>query len=134
MAERKGKELEISIPVNIIWDDVLMVSLSGVIDSKVAQSMTETILEKIDDVQARMIVLDILSVETLDSAVANHIIKITRITELMGCTCVISGVSGNIAMNIVNLGISLGDVVTRATLKDALQYALGQLGWEVKRK
>ncbi len=134
MTARKGGELEVSVPVNIVWDDILMVSLSGIIDSQVARVTTETILERIDETQAKALVLDILSVETLDSAVANHIIKITRITDLMGCTCIISGVSGNIAMNIVNLGVDLGDVVTRATLKDALQYALGQLGWEVKRK
>ena len=89
-------------------------------------------LEKIAESQARIFILDISGVGVVDTAVANHLIKISRATRLMGCECVISGVSPSIAQTIVDLGIDVGDVKTTSTMKDALATAFKQLGMEIQ--
>ena len=88
-------------------------------------------LEKIAESQARIFILDISGVGVVDTAVANHLIKISRATRLMGCECIISGVSPSIAQTIVDLGIDVGDVKTTSTMKDALATAFKQLGMEI---
>ena len=111
-------------PIHVIWDGILMLPLYGIIDSKKAQDIMELMLDKILQTQSKVIILDILGVVMVDSAVANHLIKITQATKLMGTTCIISGISPPVAQTVVSLGISLGDVDTQATLKDALSKAL----------
>lgn len=124
--------LEKEIPVTLLWDRVLMISLSGVIDSMRAQATMNTMLTRIEETESRIIIMDILGVEAVDTAVANHLIKITQASRLMGCTCVVSGISPEIAQTLVQLGIPLGDVVTRVTMRDALVYAFQIMGLEVK--
>jgi rsbT co-antagonist protein RsbR len=89
-------------------------------------------LEKIAQSQARVFILDISGVGVVDTAVANHLIKISRATRLMGCESIISGVSPAIAQTIVDLGIEVGDVKTTATMKDALGMAFLQLDMEIR--
>ena len=96
---------ELSTPVNILWENVLMVPIFGVLDSKRSQDLMETVLTKIVETGFKTIILDILGVVTVDSAVANHLIKITKATKLMGCGCIISGISPAIAQTLVHLGI-----------------------------
>ena len=120
-------------PVNILWEDILMIPIFGTIDSKRAQEIMETMLTKIIDTGHKTIILDILGVATVDSAVANHIIKIAKATKLMGCACIISGISPEIAQALVNLGIELGDVKTTSTLQDALEVAFETSGFEVRK-
>ena len=91
-------------------------------------------LEKIAESQARLFILDISGVGIVDTAVANHLIKISRATRLLGCECVISGVSPAIAQTVVDLGIYVGNVKTTATMKDALATAFGQLGLAIARE
>ena len=93
----------------------------------------ETILTKIIDTGFKTIILDILGVITVDSAVANHVIKITKATNLMGCNCIISGISPEVAQTLVNLGVELGEVITTSTLRDALECAFENLGLEVRK-
>jgi rsbT co-antagonist protein RsbR len=88
-------------------------------------------LDKIGETQARIFILDISGVGVVDTAVANHLIKITRATRLMGCECTISGVSPSIAQTIVDLGIDVGKVKTTATMKDALSIAFHRVGMEI---
>ena len=95
----------------------------GIIDSLRGQTMLEEILQNIATTNSRVVILDILGVETVDSAVANHLIKITQATRLMGCECVISGISPAIAQTITQLGIPLEGVTTRSKLKDAVALA-----------
>ncbi|MEP4485814.1 MAG: protoglobin domain-containing protein [Halioglobus sp.] len=123
--------MEMSTPVTHIWDGILLLPIVGIIDSKRARDVMNATLEKIAESQARIFILDISGVGVVDTAVANHLIKISRATRLMGCECVISGVSPSIAQTIVDLGIDVGDVKTTSTMKAALATAFKQLGMEI---
>jgi len=129
----KAKKIEIPTPVNILWENVLMIPLFGTIDSKRAQEIMETMLTKVIDTGCKTIILDILGIVTVDSAVANHIIKMTKATKLMGCRCIISGISPEVAQALVDLGIELGDVNTTSTMRDALERAFDISGLEVRK-
>jgi rsbT co-antagonist protein RsbR len=124
--------LEMSTPVTHIWDGILLLPIVGLIDSKRARDVMNATLEKIAQSQARVFILDISGVGVVDTAVANHLIKISRATRLMGCESIISGVSPAIAQTIVDLGIEVGDVKTTATMKDALGMAFLQLDMEIR--
>ncbi len=124
--------LEMSTPVTHIWDGILLLPIVGLIDSKRARDVMNATLEKIAQSQAQVFILDISGVGVVDTAVANHLIKISRATRLMGCESVISGVSPAIAQTIVDLGIEVGDVKTTATMKDALATAFRQLDMEIR--
>lgn len=125
--------LEMSTPVAALWDDVLMLPVVGIIDSRRAQTMMNDVLSKIADSQAKVFVLDISGVAVVDTAVANHLIKITKATRLMGCDCIISGLSSAIAQTIVELGIDVGSVRTTATLRDAVRMAFSLVDTEIRR-
>ncbi|WP_227545927.1 STAS domain-containing protein [Marinobacter fonticola] len=133
MTSKANKAMEIYTPVTLLWDRVLMLPIVGVVDSQRAQSIMDAMLVRISETEARVVILDIEGVETVDTAVANHLIKITQATQLMGCSCVISGISPNIAQTLVQLGIPLTDVVTRATLRDAVHFALQKLGLDIRQ-
>ncbi len=120
-------------PVNILWENILMIPLFGMLDSKRSQEVLETMLQKVIDTGAKVIVLDILGVLTVDSAVANHLIKITRATQLMGCQCIVSGISPEVAQTMVNLGIDLEKVQTTSTLRNALEISFEMLGLEIRK-
>jgi len=114
---------EMATPVMILWKGILLLPIVGTVDSNRTQDIMENMLAEIQDEGSKVIILDILGVPTVDSAVANHLIKITKATKLMGCDCIITGISPGIAQSLVHLGIDLGDVLTKATLKDGLEYA-----------
>jgi rsbT co-antagonist protein RsbR len=123
---------EISTPTIELWDRVLVLPVVGVIDSMRAQQMTNTMLNKIKETSAKVIILDIQGVAAVDTAVANHLIKITKATRLMGCQCIISGISPAVANTIVQLGIDMGDVKTNSTLRDALEHSFTIMNFEVR--
>lgn len=125
--------MEMSTPVTAVWSDILLLPIVGFIDSQRAQDVMSAILSKIDETRARVFIMDISGVAVVDTAVANHLIKITKATRLMGCECMISGLSPAIAQTIVDLGIETGDVRTTATLRDALQAAFATIGVAVNR-
>ncbi|PQO32302.1 STAS domain-containing protein [Bremerella cremea] len=127
IAEQHDSLMQMSTPVTEVWNDILMLPIVGIIDSKRAQDIMTAVLHKIADTHSRSLILDISGVAVVDTAVANHLIKITKATRLMGCTCTISGVSPAIAQTIVELGINVGDIRTTATLKDALRDAFGDM-------
>ena len=104
-----------------------------VVDSLRAQQMMNAMLKKITETSAKVMILDIQGVAAVDTAVANHLIKITQATKLMGCRCIISGISAAVAETLVQLGINLGDVTTNSTLMDALADAFQMLNLEVKK-
>lgn len=118
---------EISTPAIKLWDGVVILPVVGVIDSLRAQQMMNAMLAKIMETSAKVIILDIQGVVAVDTAVANHLIKITKATKLMGCKCIISGISPAVAQTIVQLGVDLGDVNTNSTLSDALKEAFTML-------
>lgn len=117
--------------VHRLWDNILLIPIFGIIDSKRAQDITEAMLTKILETQYKTIILDIIGVMSIDSAVANNLIKMTKATKLMGCECIITNIHPTIAQTMVNLGIDLGNIVTKATLKDGVAYAFSSLGLEV---
>lgn len=130
----KKQENDIPTPVNIIWEGILMISIFGHIDSSRAQEIMETMLNKLVDTGSKVIILDILGVATIDSAVASHLIKITRATRLMGCDSIVSGISPEIAQALVNLGVELGGVITTSTLANALESAFEMSGFEITKR
>lgn len=127
----RKKIMETYTPVTLLWERVLMLPIVGVVDSQRAQTIMDSMLSRVAETESRVVILDIEGVETVDTAVANHLIKITQATQLMGCTCVVSGISPAIAQTLVQLGIPLTNVVTRATLRDAVLYAFQTLGLDV---
>ena len=124
--------LEMSTPVTQIWNGILLLPVVGIIDSKRAQDIMNSTLAKISETQARAFILDISGVAVVDTAVANHLIKITKATRLMGCESTISGVSPAIAQTIVDLGINVGTVKTTANMRAALQGAFQKMGMEIR--
>ncbi len=117
--------IEVATPVTLIWDGILLLPLIGIVDSSRANDIMEKVLGSIVKEHAQAFILDITGVATVDTAVANQFIRISKATSLMGCQSIISGISPAISRTLVELGIALGDVKTTATLKDALNKALG---------
>ena len=120
--------MEMSTPVTSIWEDILLLPIVGIIDSNRAQDIMDSMLNRVAQLQTKVFILDISGVAVVDTAVANHIIKMTKATELMGCQCVISGISPSIAQTMVELGISVGAIKTTSNLKDALKFSFAQTG------
>ncbi len=131
ISEQSEALMEMSTPVTTLWEDILMLPVVGIIESKRSQDIMNAMLSEISATQSKIIILDISGVAIVDTAVANHLIKITKATNLMGCECLISGISPAIAQTIVELGIDVEDVQTTATLRDALQIAFKITGVEI---
>ena len=127
IAESGKAMLEMSTPVTSIWDGILLLPLVGIVDSQRTQDIMDKVLSRISDSQARVFVMDISGVVSVDTAVANNFIRITQATRLMGCEFIISGISPNVARTLVELGANVGEVRTTATLRDALQLALAAI-------
>jgi rsbT co-antagonist protein RsbR len=122
---RQQKELlELSTPVVELWNDVLAIPLVGTLDSSRAQVVMETLLQRIVETGAAIAIIDITGVPTVDTLVAQHLMKTIAAARLMGADCIISGIRPQIAQTIVHLGVDLGEVVTKATLADAFAAAL----------
>lgn len=131
--EQSRSVMEMSTPVTPIWEGILLLPLLGIIDTARTQDIMEKSLTKIAESEAKVFVLDISGVSTVDTAVANQLLKVTRATELMGCSSIISGISPAIAKTLVELGINTGEVRTTATLKDAFEIALTQIGVDLSQ-
>ena len=116
--------LELSSPVTKVWDNILILPVIGTLDSQRAQIMMENLLQKIVDTGCTMSILDITGVPTVDTQVANHLLKTVTSARLLGADCIISGISPAIAQTIVHLGIDLSVIKTKATLQDAMIYAM----------
>ncbi len=120
--------LEMATPVTKIWDGVLFAPIVGIIDSKRAVDIMEKTLGSIAENRASTLVIDISGVAVVDTAVANHLIKITKAAVLMGCQSLISGISPAIAQTITELGVELGSVRTTSTIESALQEVIQENG------
>jgi rsbT co-antagonist protein RsbR len=122
---RQQQELmELSTPVVQLWDNVLALPLIGTLDSERTQVVMESLLQRIVDTGAMIAIIDITGVPTVDTLVAQHLMKTIAAARLMGADCIISGIRPQIAQTIVHLGVNLQDVVTKATLADAFLVAL----------
>jgi rsbT co-antagonist protein RsbR len=120
--------LELSTPVVKLWDGILALPIIGTLDSARTQVVMESLLQAIVDTNSRVAIIDITGVPTVDTIVAQHLLKTVTAARLMGADCIISGVRPQIAQTIVHLGINLLDVTTKATLAAAFAVALQRLG------
>jgi len=125
--------LELSTPVVRLWDSILALPLIGTLDSERTQVVMESLLEKIVETEALIAIIDITGVPTVDTLVAQHLLKTVAAARLMGADCIISGIRPQIAQTIIHLGINLSDVVTKATLADAFAVALQRTGATLAR-
>ena len=125
--------LELSTPVVKLWDGVLALPMIGTLDSARTQVVMETLLQRIVETGSAVAILDITGVPTVDTLVAQHLLKTIAAARLMGDDCIISGVRPQIAQTIVHLGVDLGNVTTKATLADAFALALQRTGQTVVR-
>ena len=123
--------LELSTPVVKLWDGILALPLIGTLDSARTQVVMESLLQKIVDTGAAIAIIDITGVPTVDTLVAQHLLKTVAAARLMGAECIISGIRPQIAQTIVHLGVDLQDVITKATLADAFAVALRKTGLAV---
>ncbi len=123
--QQRDEILELSTPVIQVWDKVLVLPLIGTLDSGRAARLTESLLERIAADQAEVVILDISGVPGIDSGVAQHLLETVEAARLMGTVSILSGVRPETAQAMVHLGIELGGLRSRTSLKDALQLALG---------
>lgn len=126
--EQQESMLELSTPVVELWDGILAIPLIGALDSNRTQIVMESLLEKIVETESDIAIIDITGVPTVDTMVAQHLLKTVTAARLMGAQCIISGIRPQIAATIVHLGVELGDVITKASLADAFRLALRQQG------
>ena len=116
--------LELSTPVVQLWENILALPLIGTLDSERTQVVMESLLQKIVETGAALAIIDITGVPTVDTLVAQHLLKTVAAARLMGADCIISGIRPQIAQTIVHLGVDLSSVITKATLADAFLIAL----------
>jgi rsbT co-antagonist protein RsbR len=123
--------MELSTPVVQLWDGIIAVPLVGTLDSARTQLVMEKLLDTLVATGADHAVIDITGVATVDTEVAQHLLKTVSAARLLGAECTISGIRPQVAQTIVSLGIEFGDIATKATLADALALALRQAGLKV---
>jgi rsbT co-antagonist protein RsbR len=128
IARQQQELLELSTPVVRLWDRILALPLVGTLDSARTQVVMESLLERIVETGSEVAIIDITGVPTVDTLVAQHLLKTVAATRLMGADCIISGIRPQIAQTIVHLGVDLGAVITKATLADAFAVALKLTG------
>lgn len=133
ISEQTRALMEMSTPVTSLWDDILMLPIVGLVDSKRAQEIMTSSLDRIAASRAKVFIMDISGVSVVDTAVANHIIKIIRATRLLGCQSILSGLSPAVAETLVELGVDIGHARTVSTLRDALSDAFHLLGYRVDK-
>jgi rsbT co-antagonist protein RsbR len=133
IVHQQREMLELSTPVVQLWQGVLGLPLIGTLDSARTQVVMENLLRSIVETGATIAVIDITGVPTVDTLVAQHLLKTVAAARLMGADCIISGIRPQIAQTIVHLGVDLNAVTTKATLADAFAVALQRTGFAVTR-
>jgi rsbT co-antagonist protein RsbR len=133
--QRQQEELmELSTPVVKLWQGVVALPLIGTLDSARTQVVMESLLEKIIETDSALAIIDITGVPTVDTLVAQHLLKTVAAARLMGADCIISGIRPQIAQTIVHLGLDLQDVTTKSSLADAVVVALDRTGYQITRR
>ena len=125
--------LELSTPVVKLWDGIVALPLVGTLDSARTQVVMEALLQTLLATGSAHAIIDITGVPAVDTEVAQHLLKTVFAARLMGADCVISGIRPQIAQTIVALGVEFGDIVTKASLADALKVTLRRAGLEVRK-
>lgn len=133
ISRQQEELLELSTPVVKLWDGILALPIIGTLDSSRTQVVMENLLQTVVATNSKFAIIDITGVPTVDTLVAQHLLKTITAARLMGAECIISGIRPQIAQTIVHLGINLEDVVTKAKLSDAFALALQRSGRAVVR-
>ena len=133
ISRQQQELLELSTPVVKLWDGVLALPIIGTLDSARTQVVMENLLQAVVETNSKFAIIDITGVPTVDTVVAQHLLKTMTAARLMGAECIISGVRPQIAQTIVHLGINLENVITKAKLSDAFALALTMSGRTVTR-
>jgi rsbT co-antagonist protein RsbR len=128
ISRQQQELLELSTPVVKLWDGILALPIIGTLDSSRTQVVMENLLQTVVATNSKFAIIDITGVPTVDTLVAQHLLKTITAARLMGAECIISGVRPQIAQTIVHLGINLEDVITKAKLSDAFALALQRSG------
>jgi rsbT co-antagonist protein RsbR len=134
IARQQEEMLELSTPVVTLWDGIVALPLIGTLDSARTQVVMESLLQAIVQTNSRFAIIDITGVPTVDTLVAQHLLKTITAARLMGAECILSGIRPQIAQTIVHLGINLQDVITKAKMADAFRLALERSGRKVIRQ
>jgi rsbT co-antagonist protein RsbR len=134
ISRQQQELLELSTPVVKLWDGILALPIIGTLDSSRTQVVMENLLQTVVATNSKFAIIDITGVPTVDTLVAQHLLKTITAARLMGAECIISGVRPQIAQTIVHLGINLEDVITKAKLSDAFALALQRSGRTVVRQ
>jgi rsbT co-antagonist protein RsbR len=134
IVRQQQEMLELSTPVVKLWEGILALPLIGTLDSARTQVVMESLLQKVVETGSEVAIIDITGVPTVDTLVAQHLLKTVTAARLMGADCIISGIRPQIAQTIVHLGVELGDVTTKASLADAFVLALERTGAMDKSK
>jgi rsbT co-antagonist protein RsbR len=133
IARQQEEMLELSTPVVSLWDSIVALPLIGTLDSARTQVVMESLLQAIVQTNSRIAIIDITGVPTVDTLVAQHLLKTITAARLMGAECILSGIRPQIAQTIVHLGINIEDVITKAKLSEAFRLALERTGRKVVR-
>src|SRR5918995_1703127 len=130
-SSQQGTIEELETPVIEVWDKILALPIIGTVDTVRAQSMTERLLQKIVDTKSEIVLLDITGVPVVDTAVSRHLLETVAGARLLGAEVLLVGLTSRTAMTLVQLGIDLSHVTTRATLAKGLEFAFRRLGLTV---
>jgi rsbT co-antagonist protein RsbR len=125
---------ELSVPVIQVWENILLLPLIGIVESRRAARVLETLLDAVARLAAEIVIIDITGVPVVDTAVAAYLLRAVQATQLLGCQSLLVGISPEIAQTLVGLGVDFSRITTRATLQNGLEYALKFLNYDVRRK
>lgn len=115
---------ELSAPIIDVWDDVLTLPLVGLIDTKRAVEMTDKLLHRVVEARAKWVLIDLTGVSVVDSMTADHLIKLAKSVQLIGCRCIVTGIGPEIAQTLVSLNVSLGDLRPMRSLRQGLKFCI----------
>ncbi|MBB3712819.1 rsbT co-antagonist protein RsbR [Limimaricola variabilis] len=130
---QRAEMMELSTPVVQLWERVLTIPLIGTLDSMRAQEVMENLLNAIVEHQAEVVIVDITGVRVVDTQVAQHLLRTAAAVRLMGAEAIISGISPKIAQTMVELGVDVGEVTTRPSIRAALAEAFRRVGFAITR-
>jgi rsbT co-antagonist protein RsbR len=133
IAQQSRAIQELSTPVIEVWEDILVLPLIGAIDTARAQRVVENLLETIVEKQASVVIMDITGVPLIDTAVANHLIMTVAAVTILGTRLILTGVSPHNAQTLVKLGVDLGDIVTKSSLRAGLKLAFQLTGCRITK-
>jgi rsbT co-antagonist protein RsbR len=119
---------ELSAPIMEVWEGILCLPVVGIMDSGRSADMTDALLRAVVGTRARCAIIDITGIEVMDTSTADHFIRMAKAVQLLGASCVLTGINPQIAQTLVHMGIELTGLVTHRSLREALQFFVGQRG------